>query len=71
MEFKVWSRGEGEPGWGDPAHSDGITLPEGWAGRGQVGWYVGHLGAGDHASLDDMSTWAYRTQQSMIPRPRR
>lgn len=71
VEFKVWSRPEGEPGWGDPAHSDGITLPEGWQGAGQVGWYVGHLEAGDHATLDDMSTWAYRPQQSMIPRPRR
>ena len=34
VEFKVWSRAEGEPGWGDPAHSDGITLPEGWQGAG-------------------------------------
>lgn len=71
VEFKVWSPSEREPRWGDQAHSDGVTLPPGWEAPGQVGWYVGHLSAGDHAVLSDLSTWAYRRQQSMTPRPRR
>lgn len=70
VEFKVWSHSEREPRWGDPSHSDGVTLPEGWVTPGHFGWYVGHLRAGDHATMDGMTIWAYRNQQSMIPRPR-
>lgn len=68
VEFKVWSVQEREPAWGDPAHSDGITLPEGWVHPGHDGWYVGHLGAEESVRLEDPTLWAYRVEQSMIPR---
>lgn len=68
VEFKVWSRSEQEPPWGDVSHSDGVTLPAAWVRSGRVGWYVGHLRAGDHVALDSATTWAYRWTQSMVPR---
>ncbi len=70
VEFKIWSSTEAEPAWGDEEHSDGVDLPPGWVRAGQVGWYVGHLRAGDHVDLDSATAWAYRRQQSMVPRRR-
>lgn len=70
VEFKIWSSSEPEPGWGDPEHSDGVALPPEWVRAGRVGWYIGHLRAGDSVSLESATAWAYRRQQSMVPRRR-
>ncbi len=61
-EVKVWRPWQAEPAWGDPHHGGAVDLPRAFRLRGQVGWYVGHLGPGEHADFSDLSTWTYDPQ---------
>lgn len=66
VAMKIWdSDDQPEPDWGDPMHGGSVTLPPGWRDRGQVGWYIGHLRAGDQAVLTDLSTWTYDPDPSL------
>jgi hypothetical protein len=59
VAFKIWAGDDPEPRWGDRQAGGSVRLPSGWRFRGQTGWYVGHLKAGDHADFDDLSLWTY------------
>lgn len=59
--FKLWATSESEPAWGDPSRSGSVPLPVAGRGSGRTGWYVGHLGVGDRASYDFMTTGSFAT----------
>lgn len=60
VEMKIWDAdAENEPSWGDRAHGGKVTLPKGWRVRGQAGWYIGHLRAGDRAGFAASTTSTY------------
>ena len=61
-EVKVWRPWQAEPAWGDPHHGGAVALPRAVRFAGQAGWYVGHLGADEHADFSDLSTWTYDAQ---------
>lgn len=52
----------GRLAWGDPHHGGAVALPRSDRFAGQAGWYVGHLGGGEHADFSDLSTWTYDAQ---------
>lgn len=56
VELKVWTIDTAEPAWGDPVATRTVDLPDGWAGAGRPGWYVGHVPPGGWASYRDLST---------------
>lgn len=55
VAFKVWLPDrEPEPSWQDPTHTRRAVLPARFVLRGQPGWYVGHLPAGQTTEYADL-----------------
>lgn len=57
LDMRIWvPSAHAEPGWDDPVHARSATIPAGWLGAGQTGWYVGHLPpAGGWAIYTDLA----------------
>jgi len=57
VQFVVWSRGQGRPGWGSTTQGGQAVIPAGAPGAGRGGWFAGHLVPGTsmvytHLSVD-------------------
>lgn len=58
LTFKLWVPALGpEPAWGDPAFTRTATIPAGYLGAGQAGWYIGHIPAGGAAAYTRLGLW--------------
>jgi hypothetical protein len=55
LTVKLWAASQPEPSWSDATHTNHATLPEGWLGAGRVGWYAGHLKAGNFLVYDGIA----------------
>lgn len=58
VKVKVWELGASEPAWTDTSRVRTVTVGADWTGAGATGFYVGHLGAGRWARLDDLAAAA-------------
>ena len=52
LSVKLWAASQPEPAWSDHLHVSSVVVPAGWRNRGRVGWYAGHLKAGDFLVYD-------------------
>lgn len=59
LTFKLWMPAQGpEPSWTDPSHTWTATIPAGYLGAGQAGWYAGHIPAGGVLEYTRLGLWA-------------
>jgi hypothetical protein len=58
LGFKLWVPAlEAEPSWSDPAYTRIATIPSGYLGAGETGWYTGHISAGGSVGYGGLGIW--------------
>lgn len=58
LDFQVWPVGQQKPAWGNALYGGSVQIPTKWVYKGNYGWYVGHLQAGDNTVYSNLRTSA-------------
>jgi hypothetical protein len=58
LDFEVWPAAAGRPRWGNPNYGGTVPLDPADGGRGQAGWYIGHVPRGGMAAFSRLGTWS-------------